>query len=313
LFKFFLQRVIAAIPTLLGVFLVVFFVVHLIPGDPVLAMLGDRATAAQLEQTRAQLGFDRPLHVQFANFLGEYLRGDMGDSIRSRRPVLNEIVARFPHTFQLAVGGMLIAVVLGVPLGIVAASRRGSLVDLASLLISTLGVAAPIFWVGLLLSLLFAIRLDWFPSIGAGRPGDPLSVLRALVLPSVTLGLAGMAIIARLTRSSMLEVLKEDYIRTAKAKGLRSRLVVYKHALKNAANPIVTIVGLNFGYLLGGTVLIETVFARPGLGKLLVDAILARDYPVVQGVTFVIAATFILINLLTDMLYGLIDPRVRTS
>lgn len=313
MFSFFLQRSVAAIPTLLGVFLVVFFVVHLIPGDPVLAMLGDRATEEQLAQTRAQLGLDQPLPIQFVGFLGEYVKGDMGNSIRSRRPVTREITDRFPHTLQLALGGMLIAVLLGVPLGIVAASHRGSLLDLFSLLLSTLGVAAPIFWVGLLLSLLFANRLDWLPSIGAGRPGDPLSILRALILPSVTLGLAGMAIIARLTRSSMLEVLKEDYIRTAKAKGLRARLVVYKHALKNAANPIVTIVGLNFGYLLGGTVLIETVFARPGLGKLLVDAILARDYPVVQGVTFVIAATFILINLLTDLLYGLIDPRVRTS
>jgi peptide/nickel transport system permease protein len=313
LFQFLMQRLAAAVPTLLGVFVVVFFVVHLIPGDPVLAMLGDRATAEQLELTRRQLGFDQPLPQQFVAFLGDYAKGDMGTSIRSRRPVIREIGARFPHTIRLAVGGMLIAVILGVPLGIVAASRRGSLVDLFSLLISTLGVAAPIFWVGLLLSLLFATRLDWFPSIGAGRPGDPVSVLRALVLPSLTLGLAGMAIIARLTRSSMLEVLNEDYIRTAKAKGVVGRLIVYKHALKNAANPIVTIVGLNFGYLLGGTVLIETVFARPGLGKLLVDAILARDYPVVQGVTFVIAASFILINLLTDMLYGLMDPRVRTS
>lgn len=311
MFQFLLQRLTAAIPTLLGVLVVVFFVVHLIPGDPVTAMLGDRATAEQLELTRSQFGFDRPLPEQFLIFLNKYVRGDMGVSITTRRPVSREISSRFPYTFQLAVGGMLIAVLLGVPLGIVAASRRGSFVDLFSLLLGTVGVAAPIFWVGLLLSLLFATHLNWFPSIGAGRSGDPLSVLRALVLPSFTLGLAGMAIIARLTRSSMLEVLKEDYIRTAEAKGVRARLVVYKHALKNAANPIVTIVGLNFGYLLGGTVLIETVFARPGIGKLLVDAILARDYPVVQGVTFVIAASFIIINLLTDMVYGLIDPRVR--
>lgn len=293
--------------------MVVFFVVHLIPGDPISAMLGDTATAEQLELARTQYGFDRPLPQQFVSFVASYATGDMGQSIRSRRPVATEIASRFPHTFQLAVGGIVFAVLLGVPLGIIAAMNRGGFIDFVCLVISTAGVAAPIFWVGLMLSLVFATNLGWFPSIGAGRAGDPWSVARALVLPSVTLGLAGMAIIMRMTRSSVLEVLGEDFIRTAKAKGLRQRLVVYKHALKNAANPILTIVGLNFGYLLGGTVLIETVFARPGLGKLLVDAILARDYPVAQGVTFVIACSFILINLLTDLAYGLVDPRVRTA
>jgi ABC-type dipeptide/oligopeptide/nickel transport system permease component len=312
-FEYVLRRLIASIPTLLGVLAVVFFVVHLIPGDPVAAMLGDTATAEQLALTREQYGFDRPLHEQFLIFLRNYGAGNMGTSIRTRRPVVQEITSRFHHTLQLAVGGVLIAVLLGVPLGVVAAVRRGSLIDLLSLVVSTAGVAAPIFWIGLLLSLLFATNLGWFPSIGAGRPGDLMSVLRALVLPSLSLGLAGMALIARMTRSSMLEVLREDYIRTAKAKGLRDQIVVYKHALKNAANPIITIVGLNFGYLLGGTVLIETVFARPGIGRLLVDAILARDYPVVQGVTFVIATSFILVNLITDVVYSLVDPRVRVD
>lgn len=311
--QYVLRRLVAAIPTLLGVLVVVFLVVHLIPGDPVAAMLGDTATTEQLELTRQQYGFDRPLYEQFLIFFRNYASGEMGSSIRTRRPVVVEISSRFPHTLQLAFGGILIAVVLGVPLGVVSAVRRGSLIDLASLIISTAGVAAPIFWIGLLLSMLFATNLGWFPSIGAGRPGDPGSTLRALVLPAFSLGFAGMALISRMTRSSMLEVLQEDYVRTAKAKGLRKQLVIYKHALKNAANPIITIIGLNFGYLLGGTVLIETVYARPGLGKLLVDAILARDYPVVQGVTFAIAVSFIVVNLVTDLVYSLVDPRVRVS
>lgn len=313
MYQYVLRRLVAAIPTLLGVLVVVFFVVHLIPGDPIAAMLGDAATSEQLELTRQQYGFDRPLHEQFLIFLRNYVAGDMGTSIRTRRPVVVEISSRFPHTLQLAFGGILIAVVLGVPLGVVSAVRRGSLIDLASLIISTAGVAAPIFWIGLLLSMLFATHLGWFPSIGAGRPGDPASTLRALVLPAFSLGFAGMALIARMTRSSMLEVLQEDYIRTAKAKGLKEQFVVYKHALKNAANPIITIIGLNFGYLLGGTVLIETVYARPGVGKLLVDAIIARDYPIVQGVTFAIAVGFILVNLVTDLIYSVVDPRVRVS
>jgi len=311
--QYFLQRLVTSIPTLFGVMVAVFFVVHLIPGDPLLAMLGDSATQSQLDEAREQFGFDRPLPEQFARFVAQYSSGDMGRSIRSRRPVTTEIVSRFPPTLQLAIAAVLVSVVLGVPLGIVAAVRRGGLVDFVSLVLSTLGIAAPVFWVGLLLSLLFATKLGWLPSIGAGRPGDPISVVRALVLPSLTLGLRGMALIARMTRSSMLEVLGEDFVRTARAKGLSSRLVIYKHALRNAANPIISIVGLNFGLLLGGTVLIETVFARPGLGKLLVDSILARDYPVVQGVTFTIATAFILVNLATDLTYSVLDPRVRVS
>lgn len=311
--QFLLRRTLAAIPAVLGVMVVVFFVVHLIPGDPIAAMLGDRATSEQLERARRDYGLDRPLHQQFLSFVVQYGQGDFGDSIRSRRPVMGEIAARFPHTFALALGGVLIGAILGVPFGIAAAMRRGGIVDFLCLVISTLGMAVSIFWIGLLLVMLFSINLGWFPSIGAGQAGNPWSRLHALVLPAASLGLASMALIARMTRSSMLEVLKDDFVRTAHAKGLRERVVVAKHALRNAANPIITIVGLNFGQLLGGTVLIETVFARPGLGKLLVDAILARDYPIVQGVTFVIAISFIVVNIVTDLLYGLLDPRVRIS
>ncbi|MGH3327015.1 MAG: ABC transporter permease [Streptomycetales bacterium] len=306
-----LERLIAALPTILGVLVVVFFVVHLIPGDPVVAMLGDTATPQQVAQTRASLGLDRPLHEQFINFIGRYLEGDLGTSIRTRRPVTAEIAARVLPTVQLAVAAVVLSVLIGVPLGVLAASRRGSWIDMLSLVISTGGVAAPVFWIGVMLSLVFATKLGWFPSIGAGRPDIPGSVLQALVLPAVTLGVSGAALIARMTRSSMLDVLGEDYIRTAREKGLAERKVIFKHALRNAAIPIVTIIGINFGYLLGGTIVVETVFARPGLGKLLMDSILARDYPVVQGVTFVIATVFVLVNLLTDMTYALLDPRVR--
>src|SRR5690625_4351985 len=311
--QFLLRRTLAAIPAVLGVMIVVFFVVHLIPGDPIAAMLGDRATGEQLEQARRDYGLDRPLHQQFLSFVAQYGQGDLGESIRSRRPVMSEIAARLPHTGALALGGVLIGTLLGVPFGVAAAMRRGGVIDLLCLAVTTLGMAAPIFWIGLLLVMVFSINLGWFPSIGAGQAGNTWSNLHALVLPAASLGLASMALIARMTRSSMLEVLKDDYVRTAHAKGLHQRVVVAKHALRNAANPIITIVGLNFGQLLGGTVLIETVFARPGLGKFLVDGILARDYPVVQGVTFVIAISFILVNIVTDLLYGLLDPRVRMS
>jgi len=290
---------------------VVFLVIHLIPGDPVTAMLGDTATGPQIQETRHLLGLDRPLVEQFARFVERYAAGNLGDSIRTQRRVLVEVADRTPFTVELACGGVLVAVVVGVPLGVLAAMRRGDVVDLAVLMLSMAGIAAPVFWVGLLLSLLFATRLGWFPSIGAGSPGDWISILRALVLPSVTLGLSGMALVARMTRSSMLDVLREDYVRTAFAKGLRRPSVIYRHALRNAAIPIVTIIGFNIGYLLGGAVLTEIVFARPGLGTLLVNAILARDYPVVQGVTFFIAVVFVLVNLATDLTYAVLDPRVE--
>ncbi|MCL4424928.1 MAG: ABC transporter permease [Firmicutes bacterium] len=313
MFQFVVRRLLATIPTLLGVMVAVFIALHLIPGDPVVAMLGDMATPEQVVAVRHELGLDRPLPLQFVSFVERYLRGELGNSIRTRRPVAEEISDRFPHTFLLAAAGVFIAVLFGIPLGIVAATRRGSLLDLVSLVLSMTGIAAPVFWVGLLLSMLFAIRLHWLPAIGAGKPGDLFSMFEALVLPAFTLGFSTMALIARMTRSSMLEVLREDYVRTARAKGLSEKIVLYKHALRNAAIPIVTIVGLNIGYLLGGAVLVETVFARPGLGKLLVDAILARDYPVVQGVTFFVATSFVLVNLLTDLIYALLDPQVRLS
>ncbi|WP_219418953.1 ABC transporter permease [Pseudonocardia nigra] len=307
-----LRRVLAVLPTLLGVLVVTFLVVHMIPGDPVRALLGDQATAEQIARTRQDLGLDQPLVTQFVDYLARLLRGDLGVSIASRQPVAEQITARLPATATLAIAGVLLSVVFGVPLGILGATLRGRFADFVTLVISSFGVAAPPFWVGILLSTAFAINLGWLPAIGGGEPGDTGSILRALVLPAVALGLSGMALVARMTRSSMLDVLSEDYVRTARAKGLDERAVIYKHALRNAAIPIVTVIGLNFGHLLGGTIVMETVFARPGIGKLLLDAILGRDYPVVQGVTLVIAVSFVLVNLLTDLTYPYFDPRLKT-
>lgn len=308
-----LARLLATLPTLLGVLIVVFLVVHLIPGDPVRAVLGDTATAEQVERTRRDLGLDQPLASQFVDYVLKVFQGDLGTSIASRQSVTDQITARLPATLTLALAGVGISVVLGIPLGILGATLRGRTSDFLTLIASTVGVAAPSFWVGILLSTLFAVQLGWLPATGAGTPGDQWSILKALVLPATALGLSGMAMIARMTRSSMLEVLGEDYVRTARAKGARERRVIYRHALRNAAIPIATVIGLNFGNLLGGTIVMETVFARPGIGKLLLDAILGRDYPVVQGVTLVVAVSFVLVNLLTDVTYTLLDPRLKKS
>lgn len=306
-----IRRVLATLPTLLGVVVVVFMTVHFIPGDPVSAVLGDQATPEQVARTRRDLGLDQPLLAQFFDYLARLLQGDLGVSIHSRESVASQIVVRLPATATLATAGVVLSVLIGVPLGILGATLRGSVADFTTLVLSTVGVAAPSFWIALLLSSAFAVNLGWLPSIGAGEPGDLGSILAALVLPATALGLSGMALVARMTRSSMLDVLGEDYVRTARAKGVTERAVVYRHALRNAAIPIVTVIGLNFGHLLGGTIVMETVFARPGLGKLLLDAILGRDYPVVQGVTLVIAVAFILVNVCTDLTYAFFDPRLK--
>jgi len=308
-----LGRLVATIPTIFGVLVAVFLIVHLIPGDPVTAMLGDTATREQITSTRAALGLDDPLVVQFGSYVAQVFQGDLGTSLMSRQPVTEQVMARLPSTLSLAIAGVLVSVLIGVPLGILASARRGGKIDFAALLATTVGEAAPSFWIGLILSSVFALTLGWLPATGGGDPGDQVSILRALVLPAVALGLAGMALVARITRSSMLEVLDEDYVRTARAKGAREFVVVVKHALRNAAIPIVTVVGLNFGALLGGAVVMETVFARPGVGTLLVNAILSRDYPVVQGVTLVVATLFVLVNLLVDLSYSLLDPRVKNQ
>ncbi len=293
-----------AIPVVIGVSIIVFSLVRLIPGDPARAMAGVNATPEFIEAVRVRHALDQPIPIQYARFVVRFLQGDLGNSIFSGRPVTTEIGERFPRTLILATVALLIATTLGVTAGIISATRRNSLFDNASMLVALVGVAAPVFWMALMLQLLFAVQLRMLPATGIGT-------IRHLVLPSITLGTASAALMARITRSSMLDVLRQDFITTARAKGLDERLVIYKHALKNALIPVVTVLGLQFGILLGGAVLTETVFAWPGVGRLLVDAILRRDYPVVQGTVMLLALLFVLINLVVDIIYAFLDPRIH--
>ena len=299
-----LRRILIALPTLLGVVVLVFLMVRLAPGDPAVLLAGEFATPETLEAIRARYGLDRSLPEQFFIYMGALLRGDLGESARSRRPVLEELKTYFPNTLELALAAILVAVLTGIPLGILAALRPGSGLDLSVMVLALLGVSMPVFWFGLLAILIFSVGLGWFPVAGKGT-------LAHLVLPAVTLGINATALLARMTRGTLLEVLSQDYIRTARAKGLSERVVIYKHALRNALIPVITVVGLEFGTLLSGAVITETIFAWPGLGQLLVGSILARDYPVVQGAVLLVATSFVLINLLVDLLYAAIDPRVR--
>jgi ABC-type dipeptide/oligopeptide/nickel transport system permease component len=278
---------------------------QLIPGDPVRLMLSEfQTTPEQIERLRSQLHLDEPLPVQFGRFLWNASHGDLGTSIRTRRPVAVEIADNLPSTMQLALAGLLVATVVGVTLGIVAAVNQRSWIELGSMMLALLGVSMPSFWLGLLLIFLLSLRLRIFPATGGGD-------LLHLVLPAVTLGLGAAAILARLTRSSMLEVLRQEYVTTARAKGLLEWVVITRHALKNALIPVVTIFGLQFGQLLAGTFVVETVFARPGLGRLVIDGILNKDLPIVQGVVLVTATAYVLVNLLVDLMYGVLDPRIR--
>jgi peptide/nickel transport system permease protein len=300
-----LRRILAVVPVLFGVTLAVFSMLFLVPGDPVKMMLAEFVTNPdQVAQMRAQLHLDEPILTQYGRFVGGALRGDLGVSIRSRRPVTTEIAENLASTAQLALAAMLVAIGLGVPLGLLAALSRNSWLDVASMGGALLGVSMPSFWLGLLLIFVFSLQLAWFPATGGGD-------LRHLVLPAVTLGMIAAAIIARLTRSSMLEVLGQDYVRTARAKGLGGFSVVVRHALKNALIPIITIFGLQFGNLLAGAVIVETVFSRPGLGRLIVGGILNKDFPLVQGVVLFVATVYVLINVLVDVAYAYADPRIR--
>ena len=299
------HKVFATLIVLLGVSVVSFLILELVPGDPVQVMLGQSgASAAQMDQLRRQLGLDQPIYLQYWRFLSHAVRGDLGTSIVQQQPVGQLILEQLPATIELTVAGMGVAIVLGITTGVVAAIRPNSLVDSAIMIVATIGVAIPSFWLALLLILTFAVAVHWLPAAG----GEGLS---HLILPAITLGFGTAAVIARLTRSSMLDVLCQDYIVTARAKGLPQRIVVYRHALKNALIPVITVVGLQFGALLSGAVIIETVFARPGIGRLAVDAILNKDYPLVQGAILVAAAAYVLANLAVDLLYGVIDPRMR--
>jgi ABC-type dipeptide/oligopeptide/nickel transport system permease component len=299
-------RLAATVPVLVGITLVVFVSLRLIPGDPAIIFAGERATQHDIEALRQQLGLDQPVYVQYGLFLANAVHGDLGRSIRSGLPVTEELEQRFPNTVLLAASSIGITVLFGVPLGIASAVRRRSLLDRASLLVSLAGISTPAFVLGVLLQLVFAVRLGLLPSAGIGTP-------QHLVLPALTLGAFSVANVARMTRVGMLEVLAEDYIRTARGKGLRERAVVIGHALRNALIPTITIVGLQFGYMLGGAVLTEVVFAWPGLGRYLVQSIFSRDYPAVQGAVLLLAGSYVVLNVLVDLLYRALDPRIRLA
>jgi len=275
-----------------------------LPGDPARVIAGLLATEEDVARLRVQLGLDQPLIVQYANFFGDLLRGDLGTSARTAQPVIAEVMARLPATMQLAVVSMLIAALVGIPIGVIAATRRNSLLDYVLSIITLFGVSMPVYWLGLMLIVIFAVQLQMLPAAGNEN-------ITSLILPSLTLAAFSIALIARMTRSSMLEVLHQDYVRTARAKGLRERGVIFRHALQNAFIPVITVLGLQFGTLLGGAVLTESVFGWPGIGLLMLDSIFARDYPVVQGVVFIFAALFICLNVAVDIVYAYIDPRIH--
>ena len=296
-------RVLQAIPVLFGVSLAVFLMVHLIPGDPAALIAGADATRADVENVRRSLGLDRPLPVQYFTFVGKALVGDFGNSFRTGRPVLEEIAPRYVNTVTLGAIALAIAVLFGMASGIVSAVRRHTAFDNAALLLSLAGVSMPTFFLGLLLMLVFSVWLGWLPLSGK-------DTWLHYILPAITLSTASIAVISRIMHASLIEVLNEDYVRTARAKGQREFLVIWRHAVRNALIPVVTVAGLQLGYLLGGAVVTETVFAWPGLGRLLVQSILARDFPVVQASVLLLATTFVVINLVTDLIYGMLDPRI---
>jgi ABC-type dipeptide/oligopeptide/nickel transport system permease component len=304
LYQYVIRRLLLTIPVVIGVSIIVFGIIRLLPGDPAQALAGVQATPEYVEQVRERYGLDEPVHVQYWSFVTSLVQGDLGQSTFSKRPVTTELSERFPRTFLLASVALFIATVVGVSAGIISATRRNSIFDNVSMFIALVGVAAPVFWLALMLQLLFSVQLGWLPATGMGSVAH-------LVLPSITLGMASAALMARITRSSMLDVLRQDFITTARAKGLAERVVIYKHALKNALIPVVTVLGLQFGILLGGAVLTETVFAWPGVGRLLVDSILRRDYPVVQGTVMLLAFLFVIINLVVDIIYAFLDPRIH--
>lgn len=348
---YFLRRLLGLIPVLFGISLLVFTITRVIPADPALLMLGERATPESRARLRTELGLDQPLFInlpavretgnplavfdsQYVNFVSNALRGDLGRSYFTRINVRDGLTQRFPATFELALTAMFIALLIGIPAGVIAALNRGSLIDTGVMVFALTGVSFPVFWLAIILIYIFSVNLGWLPPAGRldvslsirpitglyvidgllrGNPAVAWDALRHLILPGIALGTIPMAIVVRMTRSSMLEVLSQDYVRTAKAKGLMRRVVVSKHALRNALLPVVTVIGLSFGTLLSGAILTETVFSWPGIGRWVYDAISARDYPIIQGGVIFVAFLFVVINLLVDLSYAFIDPRIQYS
>jgi peptide/nickel transport system permease protein len=302
--RYILKRVIMLLPVLFGVSLISFSLLHMVPGDPAVLLAGEDANPEFIKKVRAEYGLDQPLYVQYVHFVSHVARGDFGISIRNREPVIKLLKERFLFTIQLSFLSILIAGFLGLIAGVISATRQYSLFDNLSMVGALFGISMPIFWFGLLLMLVFSVHLRWFPAGGKGT-------IIHLILPAIALGAASAAVIARMTRASMLEIIRQDYIRTARANGLREFVITYRHALKNAMIPVITVFGLEFGYMLGGAVLTETVFSLPGVGRLMVDGIFWRDYPIVQGSMLLVATTFVVVNLLTDIAYAFFDPRIR--
>ena len=305
------RRVLMLLPVLIGISIVVFLVMHIAPGDPAEILAGPTASASDIAALRAKLGLDDPVWVQYWRFVSGILRGDLGESVQSGETVTEMLGTRFPNTLALSVAAMIVASLIGLSAGIVSAVKKGSVFDSLSMIGALLGISLPSFWLGLMFMLVFAVRLRWLPVAGYNGEWWTLLGVKQLVLPAVTLGIGTSALIARITRSSILEVMKEDYIRTARAKGLSQFITIGKHVLRNAMVPVITVMGLNFGGLLGGTVVTESVFAINGVGRMMVRAITSRDFPVVQGAVLLVATTFVLINLLVDLTYALLDPRIR--
>jgi peptide/nickel transport system permease protein len=304
--RYLVRRLLLTIPVLLGVATLVFALIHFIPGDPAQAMLGEGASQEDIAQLRERLGLDRPLLVQYGSFLAGLARGDLGVSLRNDQPVARQILERMPATAELAFAAMAVAIAFALPLGIIAAVWRGTIIDFGAMTLSLVGISVPNFWLGPLMAIVFAVELGWLPVGGSGT-------LAHLVLPAVTLGAALAAILARMTRASLLEELREPYVLAARAKGVSRTRAVLHHAFRNSLIPIVTILGLQFGVVLTGAVITETIFAWPGIGRLLIQSISFRDYPTVQGCVLLIAVTYVGVNLLTDLTYGFLDPRIRVD
>lgn len=305
--RFVIHRLLALIPLLIGVSFIVFMMLQLVPGDPVMMMLGEfsMATTKDVEAMREQLGFNDPLYIQYWNYFKGLITGDLGTSMRTKKPVIDLILARLPSTFELTFFGLLFAIIFGTSLGIIAALKHNTFIDYFTVVIALLGVSIPGFWLALLFIFLFSIRLEWLPITGS----SPLT----LIMPCLALGLWAGGTIARLVRSGMLEVLQSDYVRTARAKGLYKHRIILVHALRNALLPVVTIFGIQFGHVLAGTVIIEAVFARPGLGLMMVNAIVAKDFPLVQGTIMFVAGAYIVVNIIVEVIYTYLDPRIRYS
>ena len=309
--KYVLKRLLMLIPVILGVTFVVFFILNLAPGDPAAIILGDQATAEALAMKREELGLNDPIFIRYFHYMRDLLHGSLGVSYKNSIPVWDQVIMRLPNTAILATAGILVALLIGIPIGIISAKKQYSLLDNVSMVFALIGVSMPNFWSGLLLVMLFSLTLGWLPSQGMASGFGPM--LKSLILPALTLGFNSAAMVARMTRSSMLEVIRQDYIRTARAKGVPEKMVIRKHALKNALIPVVTVIGLQFGSLLGGATLTETVFAWPGVGRLLVDSIKSKDAPLVLGGVIMMTITFSIVNLCVDILYAFIDPRIKAQ